>query len=1103
MKRTLTIKFERSVSSDGTPDTLEVVLSPVLSAASASSDSLLVGSRQTKTVSLERNVTVTFEVLPSYTPGLSQPAVYRLAWRQKFMGRVENYDFSMPDRDVSFHDLFDLDAIVTGESYLWVSDLGKPGRAAQLDHEGNVTNALGVPIPILTEDVDTLERGLAEEVADREWGDQNSRSEAVAYTDMKVRDATQDLSADIQSQISNVFGALSSEANTRSSVDDELEESINSKTSSLSARVDKKADLVGGKVPSDQLPSLAITDVVVVQSEEGMLALTSDQVQRGDIAMLPDSAWILATDEPFLRESWVKFNLPVHVSSVNGQTGEVVLNADSVGARSRSAMIPMNEVDGLATALSDRASVSTITGLSGRVSLLEDRAALKTQRGVIPSSVLDDDVPLYRDGQIITKSGRVIAAETSSMVTSINGKTGDVVLSAQHVGARPAGHVPMSEVTGLLNSLNDKIDTSAMSSTLTRMAQIESDLDALGSIDVDGVVQSRIVVAYHSPTGDVDDTLLRSPFGVRADGSTYYSPDGAVAGEAAFPYVTPNGNLELRRLDPDAEPDPILAKQNDLQDLLDDVATIDRKPTAGWPRSSLEPHVRESLSQAETSHTAISAATSELTFGSLVKRSNSGQFHAAGPTQDGHVANKAYVDQLAQQLTPQEDYSAMLARMVAVESGLTRRAVLDENGVLAQEHIPEVPQSRIVGLQEALDSKPTMTAGRIPVSTIPSGIPQSRIQDLVETLSDKADLIDGVIPTSQIPKVAMNETYVVTSRAEMLAMTPDEVQRGDMVIIRGTADVGSYVFGGPDHSNIDHWIKMESPGAVMSINGQTGTVTLSAEDVLARPKNAPVPLTDVDGLAAALNLKASKSELTQAIDSMPSYADVDERIVQGSTADFSVRYVATTPIGTMSGLKVIDGSTPPGGTRVLLTAEAQAQNNGVWIVSSSAWTRPVDGANGSKFYPKTILAVTDGATHAHSMWQLQAADVGNVGVQGQSWQKVLQGGIPKEYTAGNGITVTGTQISAKVGNGLVSTADGISLDPTKVMRKFAAFVPGDQGANVSIAHNLGTMDVTVSVIEAASGDVVLAGVTITSENTINVEFRDPPATNQYRVVVFG
>src|SRR5699024_9652697 len=103
----------------------------------------------------------------------------------------------------------------------------------------------------------------------------------------------------------------------------------------------------------------------------------------------------------------------------------------SVGARSRSVMIPMNEVDGLATALSDRASVSTITGLSGRVSILEDRAALKTQRGVIPSSVLDDDVPLYRDGQIITKSGRVIAAETSSMVTSINGKTGDVVLNAQ------------------------------------------------------------------------------------------------------------------------------------------------------------------------------------------------------------------------------------------------------------------------------------------------------------------------------------------------------------------------------------------------------------------------------------------------------------------------------------------------------------------------------------------------------------------------------------------------------------------------------------------------------------------------------------------------
>jgi hypothetical protein len=1102
VKRTLTIKFEKSVSSDGTPDSLEVVLVPMLSAASTTNDSVLVGSRKTKNVLLNNDVLVKFDLVPTHEPGLTEPVFYRLAWRQKFMGRIFSYDFAMPDQDVNFSDLYDLDAIITGESYLWVSDLGKPGRVAQLNSDGDVMNALGVPIPILTGEVNQLTQDLAQEVQDREQGDQTTRSENIAHTNSKMLEVRTDLLTELNSRASHFIGLNSQEASIRAAADIALNDSINSKTSVLTSQVNAKADLVNGKVPSSQLPSIAVTDVVVVANEAEMLALTTEQVQRGDIAMRPDSAWILSNNEPFLLSSWVKFNLPVHVSSVNGQTGEVVLSASSVGARSTSTLVPLADVQGLANALSLKADASSTVGMSGRLDNLEAKSVFKDNQGLVPTNLLRDDVPLFRDGQIVTKDGRVIAAETEGMVTSVNGNTGDVTVTPQMIGARPAGNVLMSEVTGLVSTLNSKVDDLDLATTLTRMAQIETDLDALGSIDVEGVVQSRIVVSYFSPTSSIDDVDVRSPFGINSSGNPYYSASGAAAGEGAFPYITPNGNLELRKLDPDADPDPELAKQEDLQALSNDVGTIARKPESGWTKSSLSQHVQDSLDKADISHTAVTQASSTLTFGSLVKRSIDGRFEAAGPTQDGHVANKAYVDQVAALLTPNSNYSTLVSRVGAVENALPQKASLDVDGKVVQDQMPNIEISKVNSLEEELESKPTLTGGKIPVSVIPTGIPKANISNLETSLAAKADLVGGKIPTSQIPKLATHETVVVVSRAEMLALTEEEIQRGDIVIIRGTADVGSYIFGGPDHANFEHWIKMESPGAVMSINGQTGTVTLTATDVQARPAATPVPMADISGLASALNLKASKTELTDAIATVPSFAQVDQRIVDGATTNFSVKFVATTPIGTLSGLKTIDGSTPPGGTRVLLTAEAQSQNNGVWVVSASNWTRPTDMPNGASFFPKTTLAVTEGATHAHSMWQLLAVNVGLIGTNGQSWQKVLQGGLPKTYTAGNGIQVTGTQISAKVGDGLVATTNGIELDPTKVMRKFAAFIPSGS-TNVAISHNLGTTDVSVSIVESASGDVVLAGVTVTTINTINIEFETAPQTNQYRVVVFG
>lgn len=96
-----------------------------------------------------------------------------------------------------------------------------------------------------------------------------------------------------------------------------------------------KADLVGGLVPTAQLPALALTTAVPVANQAAMLALTTSQVQPGDIAVRADGAgsFILTASDPSVLGNWLRINAPTDaVLSVNGQTGTVVLSASDVGA---------------------------------------------------------------------------------------------------------------------------------------------------------------------------------------------------------------------------------------------------------------------------------------------------------------------------------------------------------------------------------------------------------------------------------------------------------------------------------------------------------------------------------------------------------------------------------------------------------------------------------------------------------------------------------------------------------------------------------------------------------------------------------------------------
>jgi len=100
----------------------------------------------------------------------------------------------------------------------------------------------------------------------------------------------------------------------------------------LDATLSAKADLVGGVVPSSQIPAVALVSYLgQVASQAAMLALIG---QPGDWATRSDigSTWQITGPDPTQLGDWTQLLTPTDaVSSVNGQVGVVTLGKGDVG----------------------------------------------------------------------------------------------------------------------------------------------------------------------------------------------------------------------------------------------------------------------------------------------------------------------------------------------------------------------------------------------------------------------------------------------------------------------------------------------------------------------------------------------------------------------------------------------------------------------------------------------------------------------------------------------------------------------------------------------------------------------------------------------------
>jgi len=202
--------------------------------------------------------------------------------------------------------------------------------------------------------------------------------------------------------------------------------------------------------------------------------------------------------------------------------------------------------------------------------------------------------------------------------------------------------------------------------------------------------------------------------------------------------------------------------------------------------------------------------------------------------------------------------------------------------------------------------------------------------------------------------------------------------------------------------------------------------------------------------------------------------------------------VATTANITLSGLQVIDGYTIIAGDRILVKNQFNNAYNGIYVASTTAWVRAGDMAVWSQV-PGSATFVQNGTLYANTGWNVIAPEIGTINVTPIIWTQFSGYGT---YTAGTGLTLTGTQFSITstgVVSGTYGTATSVptlSINPqgqiTSVSNTPISIAPSQINATIPNS-GLTNSSITIGSTNVALGNTLttLAGVSISgSTNTI-------------------
>lgn len=248
----------------------------------------------------------------------------------------------------------------------------------------------------------------------------------------------------------------------------------------------------------------------------------------------------------------------------------------------------------------------------------------------------------------------------------------------------------------------------------------------------------------------------------------------------------------------------------------------------------------------------------------------------------------------------------------------------------------------------------------------------------------------------------------------------------------------------------------------------------------------------VDDVAQGLNVHASVIAATTG-----SLASLSGGTVTYDNGTAGVGATLTLSIG----LSTIDGVSLTNGDRILVKNESTTANNGIYVrTSSTVLTRATDFDNAAEIGGGDFTFVEQGTAYNNTGW-VCVDKVTTVGTDPIVWDQFSGAGT---YTAGNGLTLTGTVFSVNAGTGITVAGGSTAIDTSVVVRKYATNIGDGVATSYTVTHSLGTRDVTVVVYDNSSPYAeVVCDVQHTSTSAITLLFSVAPTSNQYRVAVQG
>jgi len=188
-----------------------------------------------------------------------------------------------------------------------------------------------------------------------------------------------------------------------------------------------------------------------------------------------------------------------------------------------------------------------------------------------------------------------------------------------------------------------------------------------------------------------------------------------------------------------------------------------------------------------------------------------------------------------------------------------------------------------------------------------------------------------------------------------------------------------------------------------------------------------------------------------------------DSVAQGLDIKESVRAISVAPI-TLSGEQTVDGVALVAGNRILVNGQADAEDNGIYVVAAGAWARSADADTSAEVDAGMFTFVTEGTNYADTGWVLSTDDAITLGTTELSFVQFSSAGV---VVGGAGILKTGNTLSVEL-----ASASGLEFDAVGDGGKLqvASTIAGS-----GLAYASGVLSVNVTNgLEISGDDVQLA-----------------------------